>query len=962
MATRRERVILDLQDNLTPGLARAAVAATVLDKSLNRLGGTSTDAGDALDTTTASSNRLGTSTNRAGPEIDRFSGRLKAMLDVAVILGPTIAPLGAATIPLLTGSLMGLGAAASAIGVSVLALNGVGDALKSLDEYQLEPTAENLQKVRIEMDKLGPAGADFARFLDSIEGDLRTLQIAAREGLLPGLEEGIDTALQRLPGVRKIIREIAEGMGDLATSAGQDLAPGGDWDAFFLYLDSDAQPTLESFGNAIGDIANGLADMLVAFAPVTRDFTDGFESMAAAFADWSAGLDDSADFQAFLDYIRVNGPRALDFLGSLVMSLAAVAEAVAPIGAVSLPILTKLLDLLGLIAESPLGTPFYGAIVAITAYNRAMKGAAKASAWMTATGGAAGFGKKLGIAALAVGVYEFNDALYKSDRIIDSWTQQLEDGTFRIGTAREELAAFRDDLDSDSVPEFVKNLFDPDVWANTAANILGVRSPVDKLQSEVDFLGGKFGQTGDLADLFGAQVGLTGDQMRVAAGDAEQFSSSLAELDGWLSKRGAIRGYRESIGQLSKGLKDGFNREDRENIDATAESIARVAEQIKDKGLRADFLANARASLAAMAEKAAPKARREIERVIAKLDEFGLTTPPAPELDVDKTKADKKIKEAKRGIEQFDIMTGLASLDANANPFYGIFNPAQAAANNFERTYTARLSVIRTYKNVLSSGAPSPTPGTEEELFGGGRISGRGSSGGTKADLFYEVLKGASEAGASLQQLRKRLNEAEKAVDRERRQRDELVARRNEVRSAITNNLTNDLFGITGATEASGNPWEAGATPAQSGTMDPLAAAQDRRDRAQRFIAAIRALKQMGIRGGALQAIISEGLEAAEFMASQSQAYVSEFASTLAEANQYVTQAANVGATGVVSVAEMAEANKELKKVTEKLHDIERAIKKAEKANSQGHDRNADRVLTGITRVRDGHRRGKAYS
>lgn len=958
MATRRERVILDLEDNLSPGLARAAVASRVLKGELDGLGRDSTRAGTNLDKTA-------TSAKKASPEIDRLSGRLRLLRDTAILLGPALVPLGAGAIPLLTGSLAALGSAAGGIGVSILALKGVGDAVKALDDYRLEPTAENLQAVRIEMEKLGPAGAHFVRYLESIEGELRSLQMVARKGMLPGLEDGIDAALERLPGVRKIVRELAEGMGELATSAGRDFRPGGDWDAFFRYLDTDGKDTLVSFGNAIGDITNGLADMMVAFAPVTRQFTGGFEEMAQSFADWAAGLDESRSFQEFLDYVRENGPRAVDMLGSLVRSFSSIVQAAAPVGAVTLPIITKLLDVIGTLASSPLGTPFIVALGAVTAYTRAVDVATAAQTRFNAAQktGFATAQTTAALAALVVTLSEYADIANEAEERTRSWEAAFADGTLTVEQLKADMQAMQDDGTITGFSDLLQTAMDPSAWVKTSLpgfllwknEVDDSRASAARFAAELEILGAQAKQTGGLADFFASEIGLTADQMRIAAGDAQAFSGALAELNGWLDKRAAIRGYREAIQQLAKGLKDGFNREDREQIDATADSIAQVASQIKDKGLRADFLASARASLVATAENAAPKARREIEKVIAKLDELGLTKPPKPELDVDKSKADRKIREIERAFDIMDAMSAEPTIEADDTEAMRVIRRTRMELNNIPDEHV-KIYVER----VGSMGGPGRGPtggggGGSDVNSGTPRIGrtprsvvptsltfGRGSAGDDKAamyagmfaakDAFLGLYEGADAASQGLKGLKRELAAAEKAVERERRKRDALQAQRDAMSSAISGDLSNDLFAVS---EGSGNVWAAGATA--GGTMDPLAAAEARRDRARRYIAAIRKLKSMGLDKGALSAIIGEGLEATEFMASQPQAYVSEFASTLAEANQYVAQAANMGANAVVSVAEMNAANAELREANKRLKAIEKAIEKLEQTEKAGH-------------------------
>lgn len=960
MTTRRERVILDLEDNLSAGLARNAVAATVLDKALNDLGGTSTKAGKDLDKTGESAERTGKRTRDAAPDIDRFSGRLKVLRDVAILLGPTIAPLGAATIPLLTGSLLAMGAAAGGIGASVLAIKGLGDGLKALDAYQLEPTAENLQALRIEMEKLGPAGAHFVKYLDSIESELKTLQTAAREGLLPGLEKGIDAALTRLPGVRKVIREMAEGVGELAETAGRDLAPGGDWDNFLRYLDTDGKRAVVTFGEAIGDIANGLADMLVAFAPLNRNFADGFSGMAEAFAQWAAGLGENDDFQDFIDYIRTNGPRAIDMLGELVTALAGIVEAAAPIGAVTLPIITKFLDLIGKLASSPLGGPFLAAVVGITAYSRAMDLATKsqdAFAKSKATGLLASPWPVAVVAALTVAVVGLSEAYGKAEEMSARWADAIEDGSFKMKDARAEIAAMEDDIRSDSLSEWVQNVFDPDVWAHNVDSVLGMSTEVDDLKNNLWQLRQEAKGHPAMWDLLGNSIGLTGDQLRVATGDAEAFTGALAELNGWLDKRQALRDYRASVRELSRTIRNGFTRQDLLNLDDIGRNIAQVASQIKDKDLRDSFLEKAQRQLEKIAQNGGPKAREEVGKVLAKLADLGLVTAE-PKIKADKKEFDKGEAAVRKDMQQLDRLFSKTTIDANDDPFQLVTRGVFATLNRIPKRVDVTIAAHRivdagvgmvndviggTGNDVNTGGGFDPRRG-----FGRGSADLGGITGAAKADLFNETLR----VSQGLRGLRGELAKAERAVEKERRQRDALLSSMSEVRGSVRNNLSGSLF------DTSGDVWSAGAG------FDPFSAIKDRKDQARRMLAAIKKLKKAGIIGAALQEIIGEGLEALEFMAAQPAATLATFASDYNAAAAAVNQAANYGANAAYGAA-LSEQTAQLQAAVAVLHQIKQAIKHADKNNRDGHDKAADRIgrtINGAARggIRLAHARGAA--
>jgi hypothetical protein len=385
MATRRERVILDLEDNYTQGVARAAVATSLLNKELHNLDDTSVKAGRGLDRSVASTDRvskssrraasdvdsLGSSSRQTAREIDKLSGRLRLFTDAALIIGPALAPLGAGAVGGLVALSAQLGATAGALGVTVLATKGLGDGLKALDTYQLEPTAENFVKLQQEMKKVGPAGEEFIRFLDSIEPNLKSLQTAAREGLLPGAEEGIKSLLERLPELRKIIRTISEETGSLFAGAGKGLAGPG-FDAFFEYLRTDGVKILDDTGKAVGNLAETVANLFAAFGGTSMNFSSGLLDFTRGLSEASANLDTNAGFQKFLTYIETEGPHAMETLGSIANAVLQIVEATAPLGGPVLTAVGKFADAIAKIADSDIGTPIFAGLAALALLNRSM--------------------------------------------------------------------------------------------------------------------------------------------------------------------------------------------------------------------------------------------------------------------------------------------------------------------------------------------------------------------------------------------------------------------------------------------------------------------------------------------------------------------------------------------------------------------------------------------------------------
>lgn len=302
-------------------------------------------------------------------EIDTSTDRTAWMAQGILALAPAAVTAGAGVIPAVAGIATQMTITAAAAGTMVLAFHGIGGALTALNNYQLDPTTAHLAKLHETMQALGPEGAQFVHFLDSLTPKLSGLSDTARAGMFPGIESGATHLLDLLPKVRVIVGEIASGIGELSKEAGAGLA-GPKFEAFFTWLETDAKPILLDMGRTVGNLAEGLANMLVAFAPESKGFSDGLLQMSRSFAKWSRSLDENQSFQHFLDYIHKSGPQALAFLGSLIDAGTSLIKAWAPVGSVTLPALTTLLNIISKLADTPLGPTVLGIAALASTYGR----------------------------------------------------------------------------------------------------------------------------------------------------------------------------------------------------------------------------------------------------------------------------------------------------------------------------------------------------------------------------------------------------------------------------------------------------------------------------------------------------------------------------------------------------------------------------------------------------------------
>lgn len=671
MADRRETVTLALNDaGFTTGMARAAASTKVLDRALDDLDGSQVRTSQSAPAAAAGIDDIGKSSRAAGPEIDRFSGRLRLITDAALTLGPALVPLGAAAVGGVAALSAQFGALAGGVGVTVLAMQGIGDGLKALNQYQLEPTAENLAKMREEFDKIGPAGADFVVYLDSIGPQLREIQNAAREGLFPGLQEGIEELLTRAPQVTRIVRELAGAMGALGGEAGAGLA-GESFDRFFRYLDREAAPILMSFGRSLGNVTTGLANMLVGFAPITRDFSSGLERMTESFSKWSQGLANNDSFQGFLDYLSQSGPQAIEFLGALSRAVASLLEATAPIGSAVLPVLTTLANAFAAIAGSPIGAPLLAAAAGFVAFNRAATIGAGLSA--AATKGLTGIGTSAATAAAGVGkvggavqalAYAFGGLV-----VVDAIQDNFDGLSISIEETRRKLL----DLSAAGSGAELAGEFD-----GLADSFDRLADP-NKLQSVQDSISGAIGGIGNNIEEPLAQFAKLDDALTALVNDGKTEEAAAAF---------------SAIAQ---------------QVGATGDKQGELTALLPGYSSAAENAANATDSYADAASASAGAARREATAILASVDAMKKKRDAALAAFDAETRYRQALVEARKQGEKNnagikgDTKAALANRGAISELAAAWNNQSDAVRNNISRFREARTNFIET---AVAMGVP----------------------------------------------------------------------------------------------------------------------------------------------------------------------------------------------------------------------------------------------------------------
>ncbi|MBF9135329.1 hypothetical protein I0C86_41500 [Plantactinospora sp. S1510] len=203
---------------------------------------------------------------------------------------------------------------------------------------------ETLDTLKERMEALSPAGRTFVAFLYSLKKPIQELRAAAQEGLLPGVQRAIETVLPYLPGFSKWVGKVATATGLLFEKTADLLTNDESWQRFWGYVGKETIPMLFTLWEIGSNLATAMINLFMAFTPFNEPVGGGLVEMTKRFAEWSKTLDTNTGFQKFLEYVRENGPRVIEFLGRAAVLLGRFVAAAAPIGVIVIEVLTKLFE------------------------------------------------------------------------------------------------------------------------------------------------------------------------------------------------------------------------------------------------------------------------------------------------------------------------------------------------------------------------------------------------------------------------------------------------------------------------------------------------------------------------------------------------------------------------------------------------------------------------------------------
>ena len=214
----------------------------------------------------------------------------------------------------------------------------------------------SMQAVNEAMGALGPAGQEFARFLDGLRGQFRSLRDEAQAGMLPGVQDAITQILTvNGPQLSSFISVMATTLGDIFRQLGQMLTSE-QWQGIFATLGQYAPIFMQQMATVGFAALTFFGELFRGLAPYAATFGDSVAKVAGAMADWMADFVEGATFQRFMQWLFTEGPKVFETLWNIARAIGNLLIALAPMGDFVLSIVNGVAKFIASMDPRVLGT------------------------------------------------------------------------------------------------------------------------------------------------------------------------------------------------------------------------------------------------------------------------------------------------------------------------------------------------------------------------------------------------------------------------------------------------------------------------------------------------------------------------------------------------------------------------------------------------------------------------------
>lgn len=224
------------------------------------------------------------------------------------------------------------------------------DAQRAVERYKLEQLQAAAAASKAggaaggaasQMAELSKAERELAERIKDFKEAWEDWQRSLQPDLFPVLVKGMDLIEGNLNKLSPLARAAGRGFSQLLDDAEAALEDDV-WDRWIRNLEQHIPGAITGLGRTAGNTFKGIAGLVDAFLPSGQKLIDWLENASGRFADWSASLKGSPEFERFLAYVNENGPKVVEIVGNLVDFVGKLMQAGAGPGSAILDLLVGL--------------------------------------------------------------------------------------------------------------------------------------------------------------------------------------------------------------------------------------------------------------------------------------------------------------------------------------------------------------------------------------------------------------------------------------------------------------------------------------------------------------------------------------------------------------------------------------------------------------------------------------------
>lgn len=294
-----------------------------------------------------------------------FSRMLSGLKGLAVAAGAdlatSLAAPAAVAVAGLSVELAGAGAALGAFGLAVKPqVSAITDLTAAHDAYDkavqksgASSTAAQsaLKFYNAQLKDLPPATQDAAKGFFNLRSTFKSWSNSLAGTTMPIFTRGMRVLQGIIPKLTPLVKTAAGALGDFMGSI-ESGVKGGAVDRFLDQANRIAQSSLPHLLGSVKNVAVGIGNLFMAFAPLTSgNLSGGLEKLTAKFANWTRSLRGNPEFEQFVRQMQQNLPGIFGLLGNLLLIVGKISGALLPFSGLTLKVAEAFASLIAAIPQ-----------------------------------------------------------------------------------------------------------------------------------------------------------------------------------------------------------------------------------------------------------------------------------------------------------------------------------------------------------------------------------------------------------------------------------------------------------------------------------------------------------------------------------------------------------------------------------------------------------------------------------